>query len=530
MFVQVAAGGAVTFDGLARAETMYVFGDTAQVNGGLDVDRLEFQLTGEFANGVAGSMISAREFYVTADSFSLNSDEENGTVFNTADVERFDITVTNLEVLSNFTLPDGAIGNLTVGENIDAENRNLIGFNAITTLGSGDDRLRDVATRTFSAGNNLLIGRDLTADFVSAGGVLDVRRELLPYSSDPALLRFVTADRIAIDRGINFAGANGSANPAIAPGDGLSLELHASEIIFSDPTGMPNPDVFAIGGANLNGGDASPPTGFEGGSGGTLNIGSEAVPIAGDVTLDGPITATTGRNANEAGFGGRGGSVNVVANGTISTSSSIEVSSKTQRRNSKTGGNVRMTSNKLTGTAIRVANTAQIASLLAAGAPGPGGEIVFRSAGGDIDISGTVTADRGRVEIQNTGNAGRIALNSPKISADVVRARAYGENGILVVNGGTITADSMLKLYADGSNGTVLFSGNVSLNGNSTKIITGNTVTIAPNVVVTIGGPNPAQVYTNNPNYTGSGGNGTSTGHFAGAGATTQPKSEAPGY
>jgi hypothetical protein len=222
--------------------------------------------------------------------------------------------------------------------------------------------------------------------------------------------------------------------------------------------------------------------------------------------------------------------VNVVANGTITASSSIEVSGKSQRRVSRSGGNVRMTSRRATGSAIRVASTAQIASLLAAGAPGPGGEVVFRSAGGDIDISGTVTADRGRVEIENAGNNGRVTLNNATISADVVRARAFGANGVLTVGGGSISADSMLKLYADGSNGTVLFNGNVSLNGNSTKIITGNTVTIAPNIVVTIGGPTPAQVYTNNPNYTGSGGNGSSTGRFAGAGATTQPRAAAPGY
>jgi hypothetical protein len=167
---------------------------------------------------------------------------------------------------------------------------------------------------------------------------------------------------------------------------------------------------------------------------------------------------------------------------------------------------------------------------LAAGAPGPGGEVVFRSPGGDIDISGTVTADRGRVEIENTGANGRVTLANSTISADVVRARAFGENGVLTVGGGSISADNMLKLYADGSNGTVLFVSNVSLNGNSTKIITGNTVTISPNVVVTIGGAAPAQVFTNNANYTGFGGNNSTTGTFAGAGATTQPRAAAPGY
>jgi hypothetical protein len=281
----------------------------------------------------------------------------------------------------------------------------------------------------------------------------------------------------------------------------------------------------------MNGGNrASAAADTPGANGGTLDIGTAARPIAGNVTLDAPITATTGQNSSPTTFGGAGGSVNAVSNGTVTASSRIEVSSNSGQRRSARGGNIRLTSNKLTGSAIRVASTAQLASLLAAGAPGPGGEITFRSAGGDIDISGSVTADRGTVQIENAGPNGRITLNNATVSADVVKARAFGDNGILVVGGGSISANSTLKIYADGSNGTVLFNGNVSLNGNSAKIITGNTVTISPNVVVTIGGPTPAQVYTNNPNYTGFGGNNTSTGTFAGAGAITQPRAAAPGY
>jgi hypothetical protein len=37
-------------------------------------------------------------------------------------------------------------------------------------------------------------------------------------------------------------------------------------------------------------------------------------------------------------------------------------------------------------------------------------------------------------------------------------------------------------------------------------------------------------VFTNNANYTGFGGNNSSTGTFAGAGATTQPRAAAPGF
>jgi hypothetical protein len=68
-----------------------------------------------------------------------------------------------------------------------------------------------------------------------------------------------------------------------------------------------------------------------------------------------------------------------------------------------------------------------------------------------------------------------------------------------------------LKLYAPGSNGQLNFISNVTLGGAGAKIMAANSVTIFNNVVVTIGGPNPADVYTNNANYTGFGGNGSTT-------------------
>jgi len=75
-----------------------------------------------------------------------------------------------------------------------------------------------------------------------------------------------------------------------------------------------------------------------------------------------------------------------------------------------------------------------------------------------------------------------------------------------------------LKLYAPGSNGQLNFLSNVTLGGNSV-ILAADSVTIENGVTVTINGPNPADVYTNNANYTGFGGNGTKGGTFAGKGA-----------
>jgi len=47
---------------------------------------------------------------------------------------------------------------------------------------------------------------------------------------------------------------------------------------------------------------------------------------------------------------------------------------------------------------------------------------------------------------------------------------------------------------------------------------------------VTVNGLAPADVFTNHANYTGSGGNGSTSGTFAGQGANTHPLSGAPGY
>src|SRR5437588_8411469 len=126
---------------------------------------------------------------------------------------------------------------------------------------------------------------------------------------------------------------------------------------------------------------------------------------------------------------------------------------------------------------------------------------------------------------------GTITFNNATAHADVLKAGVFGANGVLNVGGGMLSADTELKLYAPGSNGQLNFVSNVTLGGNSLKILAANSVTIFNNIVVTIGGPNPADVYTNNANYTGFGGNGTTTGTFAGAGANDpQPLANAPPF
>ena len=209
------------------------------------------------------------------------------------------------------------------------------------------------------------------------------------------------------------------------------------------------------------------------------------------------------------------------------------------RRRSATGGNITLKSGKPTGVAINLSNTSELLSLLDAAAPGPGGKVTILATGANstANISGKIVADRGTIDIRHSGDSGQISLGGPGESdhieahADVIKVGALGNNGVLTVGNGLLSADTTLKLYSPGSNGTVNFVADVTLGGASTKIIAGNTVNIFNGVIVTVGGKTPASVFTNNANYTGFGGNGSRTGTFKGAGANNPlPLNQAPAF
>ena len=168
------------------------------------------------------------------------------------------------------------------------------------------------------------------------------------------------------------------------------------------------------------------------------------------------------------------------------------------------------------------ANIANNATVAFYGSDGAGASAIFIN-GGNYNV--------GNIFLSYIDGTGGIAFNNASVHADVLKAGVFGANGVLVIGGGTLSADTILKLYAPGSNGQLNFVSNVTLGGNSAKILAADSITIFDNVVVTIGGKALADVYTNNANYTGFGGNGTTTGTFAGAGANRpRPLSEAPPF
>ena len=269
-------------------------------------------------------------------------------------------------------------------------------------------------------------------------------------------------------------------------------------------------------------------------------------PVVGDIGATPKVTLSDGGKKTEVRYGEKRltsplvlndprdltgnhgyGNIRISSNDSVTVNSILKVS---DQNSDKKKGEIAIDSKKTNGSAIAIHSTAQLLALLAAGNE-KGGKITFQSAGGSIDVNGaTLQADRGNIEMRNNGATGSVTLADAALNAGTIKIGALGNDGTLTVGGGSISADTAIKLYAGGGNGTVNFVDDVTLSGNSVKTIAGNTVSIFDGKVVTINGPAPANVFTNHPNYTGSGGNGSTTGTFAGQGAVTQPLSGKPGF
>ena len=157
----------------------------------------------------------------------------------------------------------------------------------------------------------------------------------------------------------------------------------------------------------------------------------------------------------------------------------------------------------------------------------PSGSAAINFNGGTYEVAGTFfnTID---------GN-GTITFNNTDIHANIVAAGVFGANGSLIIGGSgsnTISANTLLQLYAPGSNGLLKFVGNVTLSSGTAIDLAANTITINSGVIVTIAGNGgAANVYTNTANYSGFGGSNSSNGTFAGSGANNpQPLANAPSF
>lgn len=248
-----------------------------------------------------------------------------------------------------------------------------------------------------------------------------------------------------------------------------------------------------------------------------VRYGDDGKPVSQPIVLNNPQDWSKERG---------GGSIRIVSNDSVTVNSTLKVSDVATDHE---GAQISIDSRKATGVAIDISSSAQLLALLDA-ASHKQTKMTLKSSGGDINVAGTIHADNGAVEIRNDGANGVINLTAATLHGDTIKIGALGANGTLNVGGGVIDANTTIKLYAGGSNGTVNFVDDVTLSGNSVKTIAADTVTIFNGKTVTVLGNAPVGVFTNNPNYTGFGGNGSTTGTFAGQGATTHVLNGAPGY
>jgi hypothetical protein len=185
----------------------------------------------------------------------------------------------------------------------------------------------------------------------------------------------------------------------------------------------------------------------------------------------------------------RAGTVNVNAKRDISLSNNTDIAAR---------NNINLIANR----SFTISSSSQLRTL---------GEVIdplqiyIAARGGDLSVlDSDISADN--VNLESTLN--NIVLTTSTISADVIRARAMGPNGQLLINGTTFNAYSALKLYAEGSNGLVRFTGNSTLNGPSATIAA-KTVTIDSGVSVIVNNPTGLRVHTDTRNFSNNGGPNT---------------------
>ncbi len=578
MFVFNAAGGTITNGGNisftngrdVRAATSLDFdidngtGSTISTGGnilvstggsffaaGLNV-RIDNTQGGKVGNGgnidftVAGSLNSSQD----ANFLFLNSGvgQIGGTVStpNHIKISAGDMSVSN-DLLAYIDNSNGSIG--------PGGNDGTLTLNVASKLSVGGRMAVLGATTvngTVSAGTLASTNVNAMSGGIAAGSG-GITRFAIFGESLINIMHTLSAATVTSQGGIDFSGTSSFAPAGSGPFDGGQLTINAFSLSFGATGDIQGAITFDGGAANGPG---------PGASGGIFNVNT-----TGAISVNSNISASTGLQDPATAPSGNGGTVDLrTTQGTVTVSSPITVSSADPvssqtfplppRRRSNSGGKINLQSGRSGSSviginispptvAINVTNTSSLLALLDNAATGPGGKITILATGtnSSINVGGpaasagqgpTIAADRGTVDIRHTGDGGAIGLSNANIRADIVKVAALGANGVLTISGGTITADTILKLYAVGSNGAINFVANATLSGASAKTIAANTVNVSNNVIVTIGGGNPVDVYTNVPNYSSfSGGNGSTSGQFvlqgsSSPGAVTHAPSSTP--
>jgi hypothetical protein len=124
-------------------------------------------------------------------------------------------------------------------------------------------------------------------------------------------------------------------------------------------------------------------------------------------------------------------------------------------------------------------------------------DIQIASTGGDVSVDASLIQGR---DLNLRADAGDVTVRNATLAGETVRARALGPDGRLILGGSVIDANQSIPLFAEGSNGQILFNGPVTLDSPE-SVLAAQRVTIAEGVGVTVTQPDGLSVFTDVPEF-----------------------------
>lgn len=459
----------------------------------------------------------------------------------------FDIFNQSGTIGSNAIINASAVGISTTDDlvfGINNQQSGTIGNDASITLNANGAVNSGGGTTFFTISNNPGdIGGNATIDVTAAsasgqGFVTLIHNDGGGLIGNNATMSLTLSGNLSVSSGGLFMQIFNSAGGEIGENAMISVntsgDLNSSGIavfhIYNNDTGSGGGDIgtdaaINVSAANILGAPLEVAISNEGG-----NIGGAA---SIDFTASANTTVTgSALFAINNGFGSGEGSGAIGGNATINLNTTDISADSLQVNIDNTGGSIsgNATINMNVGGTATVTNDANIQIL----GNDPAGAAAINFNHGSYDVGGTFRS--------TIDGSGTITFNNANVHADTVLAGVFGPNGALIIGGSgskTISANTLLDLYAPGSNGTLKFVSNVTLSSGTVMNLAANTITILPSVVVDIeGNGGPANIFTNNPNYnftpgpsyTGPAPN-PSNGSFGGLGAQDpQPLANAPPF
>ena len=170
-------------------------------------------------------------------------------------------------------------------------------------------------------------------------------------------------------------------------------------------------------------------------------------------------------------------------------------------------GHIQAKKRAVTMTAKKSINITNSSTLKALSYWSPDSLVRLEAQEGDVNVTNSYIQAK-NIELQ--ANLGHINLVGATTSGDVFKATTMGPDGRINISGNSsISANTLIQLYAEGANGGVFFiDGQTVLNSSLVKIA-GKTVSIDPAASVKLTKPGAGlKVYTDNAVFNGQGGGG----------------------